>query len=118
MIERVAPKAEQLAESVWLKLAARGSMIALGPLLTASIMLGLNWLDGKFASTDDLQTLSNRVLTLENNTTRGRADREKFQDLTTRQLEQINQAVGSLARGVAKLEATIEAQQRQLDRAR
>lgn len=127
---------EKIADSVWLRLLARGSMIAVPPALTLIVYLGGYWLDARLRdqvkatvhqTTSELsadidegrkaqQQLADRVLTLENNTNRGRIDRERFQELTTRQLEGINSSVSMLNATMAAFRATMEAQQRQIDR--
>lgn len=133
--QRIEASADRLAESVWFRLAARGSMIALGPALTVLIWLGGQWLDYRFQdqvhsvvqeTSEKLQSeidgfqgvtqkISDRVLTLENNTQRGREDRERFQEQTTLMLQELIRLQNATNLEVAALKAQFAAQQRQID---
>jgi len=119
---------EKLADSVGLRLIARLSMIGATPVLGMLGWLAMNWLDTRFVEQASataivaaqvqevslqIPALKDRVLTLETNSVRGRADREKFQDDTIRRLDAMQSAISSLVAGQAAMNATMEAERRQ-----
>lgn len=128
--------AERIAESVWFRLLSRASMLATPFVFSLTGYLALQWLDGRMdqqvrttvhatvaplraeidGNNELTRRLSDRVLTLENNTTRGREDRERFQEQTMRQLEAINTSIGVLNATVAAMQATMEAERRARER--
>jgi preprotein translocase subunit SecF len=123
--------ARQVTESTTFLTIARLSMIVTPILLGATMLVGAGWLNNRFeivgSATASLredvneqqtesQALKERMRAVEINQTRGREDREEFQRQTTAQLQQIMAQLGVLSNGFASLTATIEAQQRQIDR--
>lgn len=123
--------ARQVTESTAFLTIARLSMIVTPILFGATMLVGAGWLNNRFeivgSATASLredvneqqtesQALKERMRAVEINETRGREDREEFQRQTTAQLQQIMEQLGILSNGFASLAATIEAQQRQIDR--
>jgi hypothetical protein len=89
--------------------------------------LAMNWLDTHFVEqaratavvaaqvmevSQQIPALKDRVLTLETNSIRGRAEREKFQDDALDQLRLMQADIRSLIAGQAALVATMEADRR------
>jgi preprotein translocase subunit SecF len=126
-----AMNARQVTESTAFLTIARLSMIVTPILFGATMLVGAGWLNNRFeivgSATASLredvneqqtesQALKERMRAVEINETRGREDREEFQRQTTAQLQQIMEQLGILSNGFASLAATIEAQQRQIDR--
>lgn len=106
-------KVDRIAENVYLKLAGRLFMTVVGG-LSIPVLVGFwSWAAATSSNLDDLQT---RVVVLENNTTRGRQDREKFQEQTADQLQALISQVAQLNTTMAALTARIDAQQREMDR--
>jgi uncharacterized coiled-coil protein SlyX len=102
-----------IADNAWLKLAGRVLMTLAG-LFIVPMTIGMwSW---AAATSEDLDLLRTRVVVLENNTARGREDRVAFQDQTTAALAEILKAVHGTNERMAKIEAKLEAQQRELDR--
>ena len=123
--------ARQVTESTTFLTIARLSMIVTPILFGATMLVGAGWLNNRFeivgsataSLRDDVneqqtesQALKERMRAVEINQTRGREDREEFQRQTTAQLQQIMAQLGVLSNGFSSLTATIEAQQRQIDR--
>lgn len=123
--------ARQVTESTAFLTIARLSMIVTPILFGATMLVGAGWLNNRFeivgSATASLredvneqqtesQALKERMRAVEINQTRGREDREEFQRQTTAQLQQIMAQLGILSNGFASLAATIEGQQRQIDR--
>ncbi|ESZ07184.1 MULTISPECIES: hypothetical protein [unclassified Mesorhizobium] len=119
---------EKLADSVGLRLIARLSMIGATPVLGMLGYLAMGWLDAKFIEqakatavvasqvqdvSEQLPQLKDRVLTLETNSTRGRAERERFQDDALEQLRLMQSDIRALIAGQAAMTATMEAERRQ-----
>ncbi len=110
--------AEKVAENVWFRLLGRGALILVVPFLgyVGSVAAGVS---SKIdAQQDDIAGLKSRVVVLENNTARGREDRVEFQRQTTQILRELQAGQTELTKQIAALSATIEAQQRQIDRER
>lgn len=109
-------RAEEVVNNVWVRLIGRvGSVITavVGALMIPLIIGVWSWAaeTGK-----DLDTLRSRVVVLETNSARGRADREKFQDETKDTLNEILRLVSAANERQAKIEAKVEALKDQVDR--
>lgn len=125
MIERVSRQVDTLAENVWVRLGARLSMIALGPALTAILYFGAGWLEARQVATvraitdimqSEINTLDKRVIALEATTLRGREDRIAFQGETAATLRELQASIVGLGNAMARVEATLAAQQREIER--
>lgn len=118
---------EKLAESTMLMVMARLAMLATPILLGAIGYFGLQWLDGRFEvqaavtttvirKVDNLEDewpkLRERVVKLEINQDRGRADRQEYQRQTLERLDRVDAAILALSNSVAALNATLVEQQR------
>lgn len=110
--------AERVAENAWLKLLGRFAMVAAFPLLGYVGTVAASVSDKIDAQQDDIAGLRSRVVVLENNTARGREDRLEFQRQTTQILRELQAGQAEMTRQIAALNATLEAQQRQMDRKR
>lgn len=104
---------DKIAENSWLKLAGRVLMTLAGLFI---VPMTINMWSWAAATSDDLEALKTRVVVLENNTARGREDRVQFQDATTATLAEILRSANNANERMAKIEARLEAQQRELDR--
>ena len=117
MIERVKAmtneQVERIADNAWLKLIGRLLMTLAGAFIVP-MAIGM-WIWAA-ATSEDLDTLRTRVTVLENNTARGREDRVLFQEQTTATLAEVLKTVNATNERIAKMEAKLEAQQRELDR--
>lgn len=135
---------ERLADSTTLTVLSRLSMLLTPLMLAAIVFLGQSWIDQKFDAqaaishelrrdvdglTAELPIAKERIKVVETTMVRGREDREEFQRMTTIALEQIrsqnaaqferiNAQLSALSAAVAALTATLDAQQRQIDRRR
>lgn len=105
-------KAEKIAENVWLKLAGRVLMTAVGAIMLPATIGMWSWANATNESLSDLKT---RVVVLENNSARGRADRVDFQEQTGEQLRQIQVTLSTILQEQASQRAILEGQQRQID---
>ncbi|QPC93824.1 hypothetical protein [Mesorhizobium sp. INR15] len=114
---------EKIADSVTLRLFARVSMIGATPVLGMLGWFAMNWLDTQFTAqahataivaeqvqqvSAQIPALKDRVLTLETNSARGRAERERFQDDALQQLRLMQSDIPSLIAGQAALVATMD----------
>lgn len=106
-------RVDELAENAWLKLAGR-VLMSLAGIFIVPMTIGMwSWAS---ATSTDLDALKTRVVVLENNTTRGREDRVQYQEATTATLAEILKVANATNERMAKMEAKIESQQRELDR--
>lgn len=113
---------EAIAENAWLKLAGRAFMVVSGLLAVPVLTGAISWANG---TSDDIALLKERMAVVETNGARGRADRIDFQDKTLQGLKELkagqDEAAARAAETqaqIAAIKATIEAQQKQLDRQR
>lgn len=121
-----APRAERIAEDVWIKLTSRLAMLAT-PLVIAFIgWMASGWLDDQEKAILTVATrvsgieetaddLTERVVILETNQTRGRADRERFEAQIVAELRDMRATLGLLSNRVAALDATIQAMRDRAD---
>lgn len=125
MTEAIKNNAERLAESVWVKIFARFSMLLLLPVLGLVAYLGDYWLNDRVKSvvkvetvrmTTKIESLTARVLVLETSAQGWRKEREKFEENALVKLEAISAALNGMNVTIAALGAKIEAQQREIDR--
>lgn len=127
------PNPERIAESTTLVVLSRLSMLVTPVLITAIIFFGRFWIDSRFdaqaaISTDlrqdvdqlgeEIPSAKERIRVIETTMVRGREDREEFQRRTDAKLDQITTILTAIVQEQAALRATVEAQQRQLDRRR
>lgn len=121
-----APRADRIAEDVWLKLISRLSMAGVFPLLALLGWLAAGWLEDQekailtvAARVDGVEdvadTLTQRVIVLETNSVRGRAEREAFQSQMISELRDMRATLGLLSNRVAALDATIQAMRDRAD---
>lgn len=89
----------------------RLSMALLLPTIAA---LGM-WLNASFASKAEVSELREKTAILETNQALGRTDRVNFQEQTTTTLGELLRAVNASNERLARLEAQIEAAQKQID---
>ncbi len=106
--------ARQVVENTLLLAWGRISMALLLPTLA---LLGM-WMSATFASKAEVAIIKQDTAVLQSNSLRGRQDREDFQEQTSARLDRIGDQITNLTSSIAALTATIEAQQRQLDRKR
>jgi hypothetical protein len=106
-------KVEAVADNAWLKLVGRGTMAAIGILLLPVLTTAISWAT---ATSEDVNTLKERVTVLESISKNGREDRQKFQDQTTQLLGQILSKQTDMQAQIASMAAKLEAQQRELDK--
>lgn len=127
------PTTKTLAESQWLLIVSRLSMLATPVLLVALVFFGRFWIESQFEDqaavslqlrtdvnelSDELPLVKERTKVLENNQDRGRQERIEFQRTTTDQLAQIITQQQAIAQQQAAMLAMLQAQQRELDRRR
>jgi len=133
MTDAMADNLEKLEGNITIRLVARLSMILCAPVLGIMGWLAMSWLDTQFTQqahatatvqaqveevSQQIPALKDRALTLETNSLRGRAEREKFQDDAIRRFDALQSSISIMNGQISALIATIEAQQRQLDRKR
>lgn len=104
---------ERIADNAWLKLLGRVLMTLAGMFVVPMTIGMWSWAS---ATSEDLDLLRTRVVVLENNSARGREDRVQFQNDTTATLAKVLEATNATNERLAKMEAKLEAQQRELDR--
>lgn len=125
-----AQAAEKVADSVILRLVARAAMVATPIVLAALCWLSIQYLEGRFGeqkaatqvvsvrvdqlsdtvdkATGAASALAARVIILETNSVRGRADREAFQEQITGDIKEMRNALVTLSNNVAALTATVQ----------
>lgn len=133
-------KARDVAENVWVLLTARGAMIATPFVLYALSVMAVDYLDNRFAAqttatavvagrvdkleaaaTEAAETvdgIEKRLIILETNNARGRAERELFQQQTFARLDKLNDSLISLSNTVAALTATVQTMRDRADAGR
>lgn len=102
-------RAEEVANNAWLKLIGRAAMAVVGALMIPVTIGVWSWAE---ETSEDLEALRNRVVVLE---AQGRQDL-RFQEETSDTLQQLLRLVSTGNERTAKVEAQIEALQRQIDR--
>lgn len=117
---------DKIAENSSLQVWARLSMLFTPVLISVLTFFAWQWFEGQAkaaaqlrvevnALSEEMPLAKQRLAVVENNMERGRKDREEFQTQTSRQLDQIQQALRLIGEGQAAMNATINAQQRQID---
>lgn len=118
--------ADKIADNSTLQVMARLSMLATPILITIVSGFAWQWFEAQAKSTielrsdlnqlsDDNAAVKQRVAVVENNQDRSRRDRESFQERSLGQQEQILQLLRTQGESIAGLNATINAQQRQIE---
>lgn len=118
--------ADKIADNSTLQVMARLSMLLTPILITLVSFLAWQRFENQENATvqlridvnqlgDDNAAVKQRISVVENNMDRGRKDREEFQTQTRVQLDQIQQILKLLGEGQAAMNATINAQQRQIE---
>lgn len=118
--------ADKIADNSTLQVMARLSMLLTPILITLVSFLAWQWFENQEKATtqlridvnelsDDNAAVKQRMSVVETNMDRGRKDREEFQTQTRVQLDQIQQTLKLLGEGQAAMNATINAQQRQIE---
>lgn len=102
-------RADEIANNAWLKLIGRIAMAVVGAMMIPVTLGVWGWAE---ETSEDLETLRNRVAVLE---AQGRQD-VRFQEETSNKLQQILGLVSQGNERTAKVEAQIDALQRQIDR--
>lgn len=105
-------RAEHVANNVWLMLVGRVAMAVTGALFVPAMIGIWAWASSTGA---DLSDLRGRVVMLETNATRAVQSNDKFQNDTTDTLREVLRLVSASNERQARLEAQIEALQRQID---
>ena len=106
-------RADHIANNTWLVLVGRVTMAVTGALFVPAIIGAWTWAS---STGEDIELLRNRVTILETNDSLGRQDRRRFQDETTAGLRELLRLVSLGNERQARLEAQIEALQKQIDR--
>lgn len=121
-----ADRAARIADDAYLKLVSRLSMAGVLPLLAFLGWLAAGWLEdqeqamlavaSRVSSIEDTtDELTQRVVILETNQVRGRADREEFQAQMLSELKDLRGTILLLSNRVAGLDATIQAMRDRAD---
>jgi len=121
-----ADRAARIADDAYLKLISRFSMAGVFPLLAFLGWLASSWLEdqeqamlavaSRVSSIEDTtDELTQRVVILETNQVRGRADREEFQAQMLSELKDLRGTIVLLSNRVAGLDATIQAMRDRAD---
>jgi len=121
-----ADRAARIADDAYLKLFSRLSMAGVLPLLAFLGWLAAGWLEdqeqamlavaSRVSSIEDTtDELTQRVVILETNQVRGRADREEFQGQMLSELKDLRGTILLLSNRVAGLDATIQAMRDRAD---
>lgn len=113
---------ERLAENPTLQVLARIAMLTTPALCSIIAAVAWYWLisiqSNVNAAAQDIAALRERTSVVENNQTRGRADRQNWQQETTEQLRMMAAQIQTLTANLAALDSTLRAQQRQIDERR
>jgi uncharacterized hydantoinase/oxoprolinase family protein len=121
------PDPEKMANSASLQVLARISMLITPVLLSGAMWFASGWVDAQAkvdtelrvdvdSVTGDLIDVKQKVAVLQNNQERGRADREAFQTEMSARLDRMEATLRLLAEGQAAINATLAAQQRQIEK--
>jgi uncharacterized hydantoinase/oxoprolinase family protein len=121
------PDTEKMASNATLQVMARLSMLATPLLIGGFMWFATGWVDAQAkvdtelrvdvdSVTGDLIDVKQKVAVLQNNQERGRADREAFQTEMSARLDRMEATLRLLAEGQAAINATLAAQQRQIER--
>jgi hypothetical protein len=122
--------AQKIADNLWVLVLSRLSMVVTPLLITMVTWTGASWLDGRFnnqgakidmaiervaavetkmvATTNEVSSISDRVLVLETGTRSGGLERDKAEVAILNRLDQVTQSVGELTASVAALTAIVE----------
>lgn len=124
-------RVEKIAENTFVKIVARGTMVAMFPLMGAASTLAWQYIDGRFDAqakeTGELRStvqkfdgrltaIEPKVTALETNQGRDSEDRQRFQEQTTAMLQELLRGQSAANARLSGLEAKMEAQQREIDK--